>query len=172
MANKQTNKQTTEITKKLSEVQKYLDELKTRIIGQKALTILNKNYKETHKNDSINKLADRFLLKVKAKKIDNESLKTTFTYFIDLLVIDKNDQQKIKNMELQVLKHQLATIYEKCQNVGVVKTNNDNSYSLTYGLKHKTGIFCIKNMLLMLLANKKIVNKPPKKQKAKKSIKK
>lgn len=158
--------------KKMSDTQLYEIELKNKLITNEQLKILNKNYSVSNKNDTINKLANRFILQVKSKKISNDVIDTTFNYFIDILVKNDNDKKALKDIEKQVLKHELQNIYNNAKNVGVIVTNTNDNKVLSYGLKHKTGISCIKNMLLILLANKKIINKPPKKQKAKKSIKK
>ena len=150
----------------------YENYIKSLVIDKDTQKALNNNYKASNKNDSINKLATRFIDKIKSKKIDNDTLDTTFNYFIDILVVDNNDKLKLKNVDKFTLKTQLFNIYNKCMNMGVIRLVSENQITFSYGMKHKTALACLKDMFKELLANKKIFNKPPKKQKAKKTIKK
>ena len=150
----------------------YLTYVKSLVIDKDTQKALNNNYKTSNKNDSINKLATRFIDKIKSKKIDNDTLDTTFNYFIDILVVNDNDKLKLKNIDKFTLKTQLFNIYNKCMTIGVIRSVSDSQVTFSYGEKHKTALSCLKDMFKMLLANKKIFNKPPKKQKTKKTIKK
>lgn len=146
--------------------------IKGLVIDQKTQKQVNETYKQQNKNDTLSKLASRFIDIVKSKKIDNKTIETTFNYFTSVLVVSESDRQKINALDKFVLKSKLVEIYNKCQTNGTIKTIIDNQIIYNYGMKHKTPLACLKDMYKTLLAEKKIFNKPPKKEKAKKSIKK
>ena len=82
--------------------------IKGLVIDQKTQKQVNETYKQQNKNDTISKLASRFIDIVKSKKIDNKTLETTFNYFTSALVVSESDRQKINALDKFVLKSKLA----------------------------------------------------------------
>lgn len=152
-------------------VNEYKKGIINKVIDIKAFFNANKNYKTTTKNDTLNKMIERFLNVLKSKKITNEDL-NKFDYFTNLFVVNNDDKQKINNIDKFTLKTMIIKIYNETKKLGVIKTQNDNIITYEMGLKSASVFKTMQSMYILLLSEKLTQTKPPKKEKAKKTIKK
>lgn len=170
-------KATNETTKKvekvkvLSQSQQYEKTLKSKLIDNETLKAIKKGYAESNKNDTLSALANRFVIEMAQPKVSNDQL-NKFKYFINLLVVSESDRNALNSIDAFTLKNKLKDIYNKCQKTGVIVVKKETSTEYLYGFKHSTGLTYLKECFKILLATKLIVNKPPKKEKAKKTTKK
>lgn len=149
----------------------YEEEITKKVITIEEWRAYAKSYAISNKNDTANKHADRFIMKVSARQITNEDLKT-FDYFTNIFVKSNQDKQTINNIDKLTLKKTLQNIYTHCQKMAVCRELGKNSITYSYDMKHLTAYTTLKSMFLYLLSKPKTINKPPKKDKAKKTTKK
>ena len=149
----------------------YLADLTKKVITIEEWRAFAKNYSLNNKNDSANKLIARFIDKIESRHITNDDL-STFDYLTNIFIKNTNDKQIINNFDKLTLKKTLQNIYKHCQKMGVVREIGEKSVKYSYDMKHMSGYSTIKNMYLFLLQTPKTINKPPKKEKAKKTTKK
>ena len=153
-------------------VNEYKKEIINKVIDIKEYFNINKTYKLTNKNDSLNKMIERFLNVLKSKKVTNDDL-NKFDYFVDKFVKNDKDKKRINdNYDKFTLKKLLVSIYQLTQKVGVVKTQTDTTITYQMGLKASSMFKVMQSMFVLLLGGKLTQTKPPKKEKAKKTIKK
>lgn len=152
-------------------IEDYKKEIEKKVINIEGFRNFAKSYKESNKNDTATKMIDRFILAVASKKISNEDL-NKFDYLANVFVIEKTDRQKINNIDKLTLKKTLQNIYNHCQKMAVKRTATDTAYKYNFDMVHLSGYALIRNMFMYLLQTTKVVNKPPKKEKAKKTAKK
>lgn len=153
----------------------YLSEQKKSIFDFEKWSTYKANYKQAHDHDknytSIARQIDGLLVSCASKKITNQDINQLRT-FCNYMLRDTNKIDTLKNMSELDFKKAVVNVYDKCQKVGVVKTSDDTTIKRAVELVHKRGEATLKDMLLLLFSVEQIESKPPKKEKAKKTIKK
>ena len=152
-------------------LKEYVNEQKNKVITIKEYLQLARNYKTSNKHDTLNKMGDRFIQALQKKKITNDNL-NKFDYFTDLFVKDDNNKKLINNIDKFTLKNKLVDLYKQTKKFGGIKTSNDTNITYEMGLKSASVYKTMQSLYIMLLSDKLTQAKPPKKEKAKKTIKK
>lgn len=153
----------------------YLREQKKSVLDLEKWTTYKANYKQANDHNknytSIARQIDGLLLSCANKKITNQDIDQLKT-FCNYMLRDTSKIDTLNNMSELDFKKAVVNVYDKCQKVGVVKTSDDTTIKRAVDLVHKRGEATLKDMLLLLFSVEQVENKPPKKEKAKKTIKK
>ena len=152
-------------------LREYINEQKNKVISIREYLQFAKAYKASNKHDTLNKMGDRFIQALQKKKITNDDL-NKFDYFANLFIKDDNNKKSINNIDKFTLKAKLVDLYKQTKKFGGIKTSNDTSVTYEMGLKNASVFKTMQSLYIMLLSDKMTQAKPPKKEKAKKTIKK
>lgn len=153
----------------------YLNEQKTNIIDNEKFKAYCKNYAEANSKNkdyaSISRQATNIVDSCANGKVANKDI-DTLKNICQYMLAKKEHIEIINNMNVLDLKKSLVEVYNKCQAVGVIKTQNGDTITREIDFKHGNGTSTLKKMFLIMFSTKHTEIKPPKKEKAKKTVKK
>ena len=155
--------------------QEYLKSEYEKIINKEKWATYVANYKHAHEKDkaytSISRQASNLVASLEQGKVTNkdiDQLKTFATYMLK----NASDIDTLKNYSCLEFKKRLVEIYNTTKKVGVEKTRENDSITRKVVLKSSTGVATIRTMLVLLFSTEMVEKLPPKKEKAKKTMKK
>lgn len=152
----------------------YLKNEKSKILDAEKWATYVANYKQANSKSktytSISKQATYIIDSLESGRVTNKDIDTLKT-FANYMLKNKQDIEKINNFNDLDFKKQLVEIYNSTKKLGVEKTRNDDTITRRVVLKSATGVATIRTMLVLLFSNECFEKLPPKKDKAKKTIK-
>lgn len=153
----------------------YINDQKSNIIDDAKFKAYCNNYKQANgKNKdytSISRQVTNIVDSCANGKVTNKDI-DTLKNICQYMLAQSNHIEIINTMNILDLKKSLVMVYNNCQTIGVVKTQNDDTITREIDFKHGNGTSTLKKMFLLLFSTKHTEIKPPKKEKAKKTVKK
>lgn len=150
-----------------NEIDKVIDKVKwsTYVANYKQANDKAKNYV------SISRQATNLVASLEQGKVSNKDI-DTLKSFASYMLKNASDIDTINKYSCLDFKKKLVEIYNTTKKLGVEKSKNDNSITRKIVLKSSTGVATIRTMLVLLFSGESVEFLPPKKEKAKKTIKK
>lgn len=133
------------------------------------------NYKQAHDHDknymSISKQVAKLIDSIASKKVTNKDI-DDLKNFGEYMLKNENDIKWLKDCDGLEFKQYICKIYDKTQSIGVVTERTDTTITRKIDFKKASGVSVLRNFMLLMFSKFGVEQRPPKKEKAKKTIKK
>lgn len=160
---------------KIMKNQEYLKSEIEKIIDKKKWSCYVANYRQAHEKDkaytSIARQATNLIASLEEGKVSNKDI-DQLKNFANYMLKNTSDMDKITGLTSLDFKKRLVEIYNTTKKLGVEKTRGDGDITRKVVLKSSTGVATIRTMLVLLFSTEMVEKLPPKKEKAKKTMKK